>query len=341
MRLKSFTANSMAEAMAMVRAELGDEAIIVTTQRAAGGKGVRITAAMEPQDADDAIARMLSGSDETELVESLRTALVQHGTPARLVERLCNAARASEHNDPVLALASALEAGYAFAPLPDLAAPRPFMLVGPPGVGKSIAVAKLAARSVLKRRSVAVITADSIRAGAIEQLAAFTRILQIDLISVRGPETLAQAVQDAAGNYDIVFVDSPGVNPFKQKDMEYLQSLIEASDVEPILALAAGSDPAEAAEMGEAFGAIGATRLFASRLDTTRRLGGILAAADAAQLMFCDVSVNPHVAQGLCPISPVAMARLILPRELQPDYPEPPEPAGHTDSEPLTEASTL
>lgn len=314
MRLKSYNANSMAEAMALVRAELGDDAIIVSTQRAAGGKGVRITAALEEQDAEDAIAEMLAGGNEDSCTETVRDSFEQHGLPQRLLERLLNAARTSGLSDPTLACASALEAGFAFAPLPDHGAPRPFMMVGPPGVGKSIAVAKLAARSVLKQRHVGVITADGMRAGAVEQLAAFTRILQIDLVTARGPETLQRAVDDAMDQFDVVFIDSPGINPFKQRDLEFLQTLTEAADVEPILVMAAGGDAIEAAEIGEAFGSIGATRLFATRLDMTRRMGAVLAAADAAQLMFCDVSVSPHVAQGLCPVSPIALARLIVPQ---------------------------
>jgi flagellar biosynthesis protein FlhF len=99
--------------------------------------------------------------------------------------------------------------------------------------------------------------------------------------------------------------------------MDYLQALIEAADVEPILVMAAGGDPEEAAEIGEAFAAIGATRLFASRLDTTRRLGSILATAEAGQLAFCDVSASPHVASGISPISAVALARLIMPQSAE------------------------
>ncbi|MGE5548822.1 MAG: GTP-binding protein [Solirubrobacterales bacterium] len=321
MRLKSFTAPTMAEAMEMVRSELGDDAIIVSTQRAAGTKGVRITAALEPADADLAIAEMLEESVDSSAAEAVRQALADHGVPQKLADRLVNAARTSEIGDPTLACAAALEAGFAFAHLPEHSAPRPFMLVGPPGSGKSIAVAKLAARSVLKQRHVAVMTCDNIRAGAVEQLAAFTRILEIDLIRARGPESLRKAVEGAAGMFDLVLIDSPGLNPFKQSDLDYLQALIEAADVEPILVMAAGGDPAEAAEMAEAFGGIGATRLFASRLDTTRRLGAVLAAADGGQMALCDVSASPHVASGISPISAISLARLIVPQapEPQPD----------------------
>jgi flagellar biosynthesis protein FlhF len=317
MRLKSYTAPSMAEAMHMVRLELGIDAIIVSTQRAAGGKGVRITAALEPSDVDDAIGEMLAEANHTPAAEVIRDALLEHGVPLRLVERLVNAVHANAIEDPQEACTAALEAGFAFAPLPDHGAPRPFMLVGPPGNGKSMVVAKLTARSALRNRRVGVITADNVRAGATEQLAAFTRILQIDLISARGPESLRRVVENSAGQYDIVFIDSPGLNPFKLTDMEYLSALVEAANVEPILVLAAGADPTEAAEIGEAFGSVGATRLLATRLDTTRRLGSIMAAADAAPLMFCDVSATPHVANGVTPINAAAMARMLLPPTLQ------------------------
>ena len=318
MRLKSFTAPTMAEAMELVRQELGDDAIIVSTQRAAGSKGVRITAALEPADADLAVAEMLSESTESTAAEAVRAALAEHGVPQKVADRLVNAARTAEINDPTLACAAALEAGFTFAHLPEHSAPRPFMLVGPNGSGKSIAVAKLAARSVLKQRQVGVITCDNIRAGAVEQLAAFTSILEIDLMRARGPEALARIVESTNGLFDLIVIDSPGLNPFKQSDMDYLQALVEAADVEPVLVMAAGGDAMEASEIGEAFAGIGATRLFASRLDTTRRLGAVLACAEAGQMAFCDVSASPHVASGISPISAISLARLIMPQPAEP-----------------------
>jgi flagellar biosynthesis protein FlhF len=326
MRLKSYNAPTMAEAMRMVREELGDDAIIVSTQRSSDGQGVRITAALEDPADDDAIATALSGKNTTPFAEKVREALEYHGVPARLVEKMVQAAMAVEVGSPTMACATALEDHFTFAPLPERKSPRPFMLVGPPGSGKTITTSKLAARARLAGRPVGVITADTIRAGAIEQLQAFTSILEVELRQVRGPDQLGQAVNEMMSRYDLVFIDSPGLNPFSQHDMDYLKNLVNAADVEPILVLAAGGDSQEAADIGEAFGASGATRLLATRLDMTRRLGAILAAADGGQLMFSEVSLNPHVATGLCAVNPVSMARLILPpeEELQQRVEEPP-----------------
>ncbi len=313
MRLKSYSAPSMAEAMALVREELGDDAIIVSTQRSSGGQGVRITAALEEATSDDEIHEMLSGGVPSPVADTVRDQLAYHGLPPRLIDRLVKAARGVETADPSMACAGALDETFAFAPLPERKAPRPFMLVGPPGSGKTITVAKLAARARIAGRSVSVISADTVRAGALEQLSAFTNILDIELRKARGPDALRALIDDTVLVNDLVFIDTPGINPFSPGDVTFLRDLIEAVDVEPVLVMAAGGDPVEAIEMAEVFADLGATRLLATRLDMTRRLGAVLGAADAGQFMICEVSINPHVANGLCPITPVSMARLLVP----------------------------
>jgi flagellar biosynthesis protein FlhF len=71
----------------------------------------------------------------------------------------------------------------------------------------------------------------------------------------------------------------------------------------------------EAAEIAAGFAAIGARRLLATRLDIARRLGGLLSAAEVPGASFTEVSINPHVADGLSPINPVSLARLLLPHQ--------------------------
>ncbi|SDG68644.1 GTP-binding protein [Roseospirillum parvum] len=320
MRLKCFTADSMTAAMAQVRAELGDDAIIVSTQRMAEGQGVRITAALEESAIEADLEPPPSGQAPS-LAARLAEELEYHRLPEDLAARLMSRAVSGPGGSAADLLAGALDGLFTFAPLPERAAPRAFMVIGPPASGKTITVAKLAARGRIANRSVAVISADVIRAGALGQLSAFTDILGIELGRARGPQSLAARLRDSKGGdgqraADLVFIDSPGINPFNDQDLDYLAALLGAAEVEPVLTLAAGGDPLEMAEMAEVFAGLGATRLLPTRLDLTRRLGGVLAAADAAGLSFCNVSASPHVASGLSPLSADVLARLLLPPEL-------------------------
>ena len=300
MRLKTFTAPSTSLAMRQVRREMGDEAIIVSTRRSKGV--IRVTAALDTPRSEDVLADAV-----------VRRALSYHGTPAPLAERLQRATATLQADDPVMGFAAALDANFAFQPLPVGAGERPIMLVGPPGAGKTVATAKLAARATLSGHAPAVISTDTRRAGGLDQLAAFTRILEIDLKDADSAEALAAAV--AAGGSGLpIYVDTAGTNPFSDAEMSQLGGLAAAAAAEVVLVLAAGGDALEMADIAASFAAIGATRLLVTRLDMARRIGGVLAAGAGGGLKFCNVSITPDVADGLSPINPVSLARLIMPR---------------------------
>lgn len=313
MRLKTYTAPTIAEAMDMIRRELGEDAIIVSTQKGAAGSGCRVTAALEaPVDEPmfDEVGDELR--EPADVADTIRQALTYHGTPMPLAERLVRASLALDATDPVMACAGALDATFRFAPLPGQSPRRPIMLVGPPGAGKTVTVAKLAARAALARRGIEVLTTDTRRAGGVEQLAAFTRILQVELKTAGTPAELAAAVGASAADRTL-FIDTAGTNPFSDTEIDFLDELVRASGALPVLVMAAGGDALEAADIADSFAAVGAERLLVTRLDMARRLGSILSAADAARLPFCDVSITPHIADGLSAINPVSLARLIMP----------------------------
>ncbi|CAO3357498.1 GTPase [Azospirillum melinis] len=325
MRLKSFHAKTMSDAMRMVRQSLGDDAIIVATREEEGG-GVRVTAAVEEDDLPPAPA---SGSarggrgrapakpvePEIDVGEVVADALQRHGVPASLAEQLIDAASGLDTEDPRLALGSALDSYFTFNPLPDGRSPvKPLALVGPPGSGKTLVAAKLAARAVFKKCSVGVITTDTVRAGGVDQLAAFTRLMKLKLATVEDPDALAGAFE-VHRRTDLVLVDTAGRNPFDAEDMQDLRAMLSAGEVEPILVLPAGLDALEAADMALAFKAVGVRRMLVTRLDMARRLGSVLAIAARARLSFCDASISSKVAEGLTALNPLALARMMIPAE--------------------------
>lgn len=318
MRLKSFHAKTMAEAMRQVREILGEDAIIVAT-REEEGVGVRVTAAVE-EDAnptDQAGALRFGGeAPGTGILDRVAEVLNRHGLPEELSNEMVESIADLDARDPLMALSAALDASFGFQPLPEGRYRKPVMLVGPPGAGKTLAVAKLMTRAALRKCPVGIISTDTVRAGALEQLGAFTRLLKQRLITVEDAPALADALEVQKGA-EQVLIDTAGRNPFDAADMRDLRDLAFAADVEPVLVLPAGMDAGDAVETAVAFRDVGVRRLLATRIDLTRRLGGLLSAARAADLAFADASLTPKVADGLIPLTPTALARVLMPEAVQ------------------------
>ncbi|HTI86205.1 MAG TPA: GTP-binding protein [Alphaproteobacteria bacterium] len=289
MRLRNFQARTIGDAMADIRAALGDDAVILSTEVVTGG--VRVTAACDTAFEEPA-------PDCADIVDTLYDTLSFHRAPPDLADRLVAIALRLGTDDPVVALGGALDAALRFQPIHlDAHVTAPILLIGPPGQGKTLTAARLAARGVLAGQKVRVVAADP-RAGAQAQLAELCRPMKIM------PETLSPLDGRA-------IVDGPGVDPFDADDLLTVRRLAEQSGAEPVLALAAGGDPEEAAEIAEAFAAIGVRRFVATRLDGARRLGGILAAA-ACGLALADGGVGRTVADTLITMHPVGLARLLI-----------------------------
>jgi flagellar biosynthesis protein FlhF len=308
MRLRTFTAATMSEAMALVRARLGADAIIVSTEEGDDG-ATRVTAAVEQPERP-------SRAVEPDVIDVLNEALSGQGLAPILVEKILCAALPFETDDPLLALSSAFATFFTFAPI-DPEAHRPVLLVGPPGAGKTISIAKLATRAVMAGKPVRLVTADTVRAGAIEQLEAFARVLQVPLHRAESARRLAPIVAAAKPDEQLL-IDTPGINPYSAGDRRELSVLIAESGAEPVLVLPAGGDAYDTVEMARIFRDLGAKRLVVTRLDMVQRLGSVVAAADGLRLGFAEAGISPDIAKGLAAFNPVVLARLLLPKPAQP-----------------------
>lgn len=323
MRMRTISAPTMTEAIEVMRFEMGADAIIVATRDEKDG--AVITAAIEdtqpnglkPFETPIKEEPPVFGKRDT--MDVIRQSLSFHGVPHPLLERLIRIAENIVADNPTLAFAAAMDEIFTFTPLSQKLkeqvrsgpAPR-ILLMGPPGVGKTITTAKLAALVALEKKKPQVITTDTQRAGGFEQLEAFTRILNVDLISADSAAALVKALEDTFIDSPVL-IDTPGINPFDRDDMDHLAALADAARAENVLVVAAGGDAMESADMAAEFSAIGAKKLLITRLDMARRLGSILSSADAGRLALSDVSITPSVAEGINPINPVSLARLIMP----------------------------
>lgn len=338
MRLKSFYAKTMTEAMQLVRESLGEDAIIIATREEDGGKTVRVTAALEDDfplppaksrsiafelGRDGVVAEddsWLQYDDEQDqdssLTEAIIDVLLKHAAPEDVLDQIVNCAEVLHVDEPSVAFVGALDQLFNFTPLPSASYKKALMFVGPPGAGKTLAVAKQAAQAVIDGLDIGVISTDTLRAGGIEQLNAFTKLLDIKLKTVRSAADLKTALAELSSK-DQILIDTPGINPFAPSDMTMLARLIAAGPIEPIMVLAAAGDATESGEMARIFSALGARRLVATRLDIARRLGGLLAAAQQGGMAFANASTSAGAADGFAPMTPRKLASFFFPAETQ------------------------
>lgn len=305
----------------MVRNALGEDAVIIATREeknAVGGAMVHITAAVEKdlaQNYQDQAADDWDEfeDDESSVIEELTDTMLHHAVPEDILDQIISCASVLGIDEPRLALLAAIESLFKFNPIPIERTPLPLMMVGPPGAGKTLATAKLAARAAMKGLNVAVVTTDIERAGGREQLEAFTRLMDIDLKVAKSSTQLKEVILSVS-DADQIIIDTAGINPFDMEQVKRAAQLIGAVEVDPVLVMPANTNADEAGEMAQIFAKIGATRFLPTRVDVARRLGSLLAASYLGGLSFTEVSTTSKVADGLSQLTSKKLTQLLMPQ---------------------------
>ena len=335
MRIRTYIAGDVPEALALIREEMGDDAIIVSTETRSDGR-CRVVAACEEPGADRAEDVLLEPfNEEPEAVadteDAIEAAMREHGVPDALARHFVDAATGNQELTPEMAMAAACEDRLQFGGAPFRPSLRPIVLVGPPGAGKTTTAAKLAAHALVNGIAVDLMAADMIKTGALEQLKGLAERMKVQVHSADNSAALAsgwrsrRATHEAAGRPVLAIVDTTGANPFDDEELARAGALIAGLRGHGVLVLPAGGDPLEAADTARAFAEAGATHLIVTRVDAARRLGGLLTAAavrsNGTQLKLSGVGISPQIGNGLRPVSPLVMARLLMTQtERAPQY---------------------
>ena len=150
------------------------------------------------------------------------------------------------------------------------------VFVGPTGTGKTTTIAKLAAYfSLEKKRRVSLITADTYRIAAVEQLQAYADIVGINLEVVFKAEDIPEAI-DSCSASDIILVDTAGRSQKNREHMEELDHFIAALKPEAKhLVLSATTKESDMRDIIRRYHRLGINRLLFTKLDETIKLGNI------------------------------------------------------------------
>ncbi len=186
-------------------------------------------------------------------------------------------------------------------------------LVGPTGVGKTTTIAKLAANYRLREKlRVGLITVDTYRIAAVEQLRTYADIIDLPMEVVSTPREMREAVA-RLGNLDLVLMDTAGRSPQDEVKSQELKSMLaEARADEVHLVLSSVAGQRGLIRTAERFSQVGTTSLILTKLDEANTLGNLLPLLATSRLPLSYVTDGQNVPDDIEAASRRKLARMML-----------------------------
>lgn len=193
--------------------------------------------------------------------------------------------------------------------------PKLIYFIGPTGVGKTTTIAKIASKLKLEKKAkVALITADTYRIAAVEQIRTYANILSIPIKVVYEPEEIKKTIEEFS-DYDLILVDTAGRSHKNEEQCNDLKSLLEASKdykQEIYLVLSAATKYRDLVKITETYSKITNYKLIFTKLDETGCLGNILNIRMLTKLPLSYATNGQNVPDDICVLDAQNIAKQLL-----------------------------
>jgi flagellar biosynthesis protein FlhF len=199
----------------------------------------------------------------------------------------------------------------------DESQPRIAALIGPPGSGKTMTLVKLAVTyGLAKRRSVLLLSADTYRIAAAEQLRSYAVILGVGFHVAETLSNLAQAIEENRTR-DLILIDTPGLGFAEFQEYAPLAHFLSTrTDIARHLVLSCSMKSADLSRVIDTFEIFRPQRLLFTRLDETGSPGGAINEAARTRKPLSFLTAGQRIPEDL---EPATLARLIEPILGRPD----------------------
>ncbi|HTI50269.1 MAG TPA: flagellar biosynthesis protein FlhF [Planctomycetaceae bacterium] len=193
---------------------------------------------------------------------------------------------------------------------------RVVALIGPTGVGKTTTIAKLAANFRLREGiRMGLVTVDTYRIAAVEQLRTYAEIIDLPMKVVTSPREMRRALDELSG-LDLVLIDTAGRSPRDELKIQELKSLLteaQVDDVHLVLSLVASARSLQAT--AEKFAPAGATAMILTKLDEAVGMGTLLSVARRVPLPVSYLTTGQDVPDDIEHAQARRISRLVLGEE--------------------------
>jgi flagellar biosynthesis protein FlhF len=250
----------------------------------------------------------------TDLIESE----VSEELARELVERIRLETRGAEVSDPVILQAKAsrmIEDEIRTAGPINVASgsSKLVALVGPTGVGKTTTIAKLAAIYRLKHKlKVGLITVDTYRIAAVDQLRTYADIIDLPMEVVSTPREMREAVA-RMGELDLVLMDTAGRSPRDEVKIQELKSFLSEADADEVhLVLSSTASAKSLCSTAQQFAQVGTSRILLTKLDEAHGLGNLLPLLRSSRLPLSYVTNGQDVPDDIEVGDSRTLARAVL-----------------------------
>ena len=194
--------------------------------------------------------------------------------------------------------------------------PKVLFFVGPTGVGKTTTIAKIASSfCVEQKKKVALLTSDTYRIAAAEQLRTYANILEVPFRVVYTAQEITNAINDFK-EYDYILVDTTGHSPNNEAQRESMSELINSVETtakkEVFLVLSAATKYRDLMKIADTYKEIADYKLIFTKLDETSTLGNIynLKMYTGASLSY--VTCGQNVPDDIAYFNPQATVKQLL-----------------------------
>lgn len=253
--------------------------------------------------------RLIQNDVSRELADEISAEVRDELTPAELAEE------AIVRQAVLRRLESLMPADASLTPPAREADGRPLTiaLIGPTGVGKTTTLAKLAAAYRLRHgKKVALITADTYRIAAVDQLRTYANILGVPLRVAGSPAEMSAACDELA-DHDVILIDTAGRSPSDADRLEELGDLLDAARPHQVhLVLAAVASEPVLVRAAERFSPMRPTRMIITKLDEAASFGVLVNVAQRVGARLSFVTTGQEVPDDIEPGRADRLARLVL-----------------------------